>query len=1468
MGADSRRTRSQESQSSLEKGDAGWGPLVLCAVLGITGCKIGSSVSDPNGGDGGGPDGGKKDARSSEVSGASDATAQPKTCAPDAPGKSKGKAESCGCDRDCQTGFCVSGICCTSACAERCKACNLPSALGDCAFVPPGVKPTDPLACAATTPATCGQDGTCDGKGGCRQYPKGTECKSGTCEGDGINGILTCDGNGKCSEAISQTCPPYSCDSTTSRCATACTTNVECAASQQCVANRCGKSANGAVCQTADDCSSGFCADGVCCNVACSGVCVSCSQTGLLGHCAFVPAGLPDPACNASDRTTCGNTGLCDGLGSCTLYPEQTVCGASSCSGLVETVPRTCDGQGTCREAQLVDCSPFLCTNGACVQDCKSDADCEAGHLCVQQTWNGVTSGTCGKRKNGQPCPDSSECESGACVDGVCCESSCTGPCRSCSLPGSPGQCLNVASGAPDPRKTCTDLGATSCSTNGVCDGAGACQYYPAGTECSPQSCVAGAYSPPSTCSAFGQCVASPSRTCSPFLCNGSACYDICVSDKQCVTGNFCQNSSCGLKPRGANCSVGADCVSGFCAQGVCCDSRCTDACMACNLNVAAGTCTAVADNAPDPQGICVVTPANTCGTTGNCAKGACVYYAKGSQCQAAACAGTSSVAPASTCDSLGACSTPASQPCGSFVCASGACKTTCTKDTDCVAPDTCVNNSCGLKVSGAACTSASQCQSGFCTEGVCCNSACADAASGGLCKTCRGTGTSRVGTCSNVDSGASDPKSRCVKSDASTGDCSNDGTCNGSGACRPSSSSAGCRQEGCVGGTHTFPANCDGKGACPAASTASCGSYVCSATSPTCLNTCESDHDCANSLTCLQTNNRCGGKLGAGETCQADSDCSTGLVCSSEKVCCDHTCPGACQSCKVSGRAGTCSNTASGSTPRDNTCSAAATGVCGNTGKCNSGGCELRTSCSPKITTCPSDAHSQYAATGTCGAGGSCVTTTQPCGSGYLCVSGATCAASCTTANAATNCDTAAGYSCLSNFCQKSPKGATCTNSNQCSTNNCVDGYCCDTACDALCYACNVGTSPGICSPVPNNGADTSSAHGTCVAACQGTQVSGLCDGAGSCKGMSPCQTGFVCANNACAPTCTVVPCAALDQCHVAGTCDHATGVCSNPNKADGTGCDDGNACTRIDLCQAGTCVGGNPVTCTASDQCHVAGTCDPTSGACSNPPKGDGSTCNDGNACTRTDTCQAGICTGSNPVTCTASDQCHVAGTCDPANGACSNPAKGDGSTCNDGNACTRTDTCQAGACTGSNPVTCTASDQCHVAGTCDPASGTCSNPPKADGSTCNDGNACTSSDTCQAGTCTGADPVTCTASDQCHVAGTCDPANGTCSNPTKTDGSPCNDGSACTRSDTCQAGSCTGADPVTCTALDQCHDVGTCDPATGVCSNPNKADRTGCDDGVACTTGDVCTAGTCAGTSVCGAALTCNLQTGLCG
>ena len=247
-------------------------------------------------------------------------------------------------------------------------------------------------------------------------------------------------------------------------------------------------------------------------------------------------------------------------------------------------------------------------------------------------------------------------------------------------------------------------------------------------------------------------------------------------------------------------------------------------------------------------------------------------------------------------------------------------------------------------------------------------------------------------------------------------------------------------------------------------------------------------------------------------------------------------------------------------------------------------------------------------------------------------------------------------------------------------------------------------------------------------------------------------------------APTCTPMSCddqnpCTTDTCAANGTCQHAPTT--------GAACSDGNACTLNDVCTNGTC-SGTAVHCAAQDACHIAGACNPATGACSSPPAPDGTACNDGNACTQGDTCQNGACFGTNPIACSALDQCHLGGICDPASGICSNPRAPDGTTCSDSDACTLVDSCMAGVCTGADPVVCSPLDQCHVAGTCDPSSGTCSNPAKADGITCNDNDAYTQGDVCVSGSCSAGTPVTCVPQDACHSAGTCSPATGVCSNP----------------------------------------------------------------------------------------------------
>jgi sugar lactone lactonase YvrE len=213
-------------------------------------------------------------------------------------------------------------------------------------------------------------------------------------------------------------------------------------------------------------------------------------------------------------------------------------------------------------------------------------------------------------------------------------------------------------------------------------------------------------------------------------------------------------------------------------------------------------------------------------------------------------------------------------------------------------------------------------------------------------------------------------------------------------------------------------------------------------------------------------------------------------------------------------------------------------------------------------------------------------------------------------------------------------------------------------------------------------------------------------CDDGNSCSASASCIAG-VCVG-------TPIDCVA-DECHPAGTCDPNTGLC--PVLPNSTGCDDGNPCTTSDTCKNGSCT-GTP-RCPSSDQCHTS-TCDPVTLACApEVPVPDYTGCDDGNRCTDGEFCYAGSCTGAYVAPCLASDACHSAGACDPSTGLCSSPSVSDGTVCNN-NLCQVAGTCQSGVCDGS-PVVCTPS-VCHGASVCDVATGACSNAPVLpDGTPC---------------------------------------------------------------------------------------------------------------------------------------------------
>src|SRR5262245_15258041 len=257
----------------------------------------------------------------------------------------------------------------------------------------------------------------------------------------------------------------------------------------------------GGACTEPGDCKSGFCFDGVCCRSDCSGLCQSCAIEGSVGTCTNIPVGT-DPRNDCPDEgvASCGRNGFCDGTGTCALYAAGAICRAQSCSGSTVSHAARCDGDGACGTVAIDSCGPYMCNaaGGACRADCASNADCVGGAACVN--------GSCGPKPPGVPCSAASDCESGFCVAGVCCETACSGTCRSCAIAGSEGQCIAVPAGA-DPRNECADEGAASCGRDGTCDGTGACRRYASGTVCAAASCSGATWTPARTCNGSGTCL-------------------------------------------------------------------------------------------------------------------------------------------------------------------------------------------------------------------------------------------------------------------------------------------------------------------------------------------------------------------------------------------------------------------------------------------------------------------------------------------------------------------------------------------------------------------------------------------------------------------------------------------------------------------------------------------------------------------------------------------------------------------------------------------------------------------------------------------------------------------------------------------------------------------------------------------------------------------------------------------------
>ena len=197
-------------------------------------------------------------------------------------------------------------------------------------------------------------------------------------------------------------------------------------------------------------------------------------------------------------------------------------------------------------------------------------------------------------KHQGDACVSTDTCDTGHCVDGVCCNSSCDGVCQACNLPSTRDFCTTVPVGQPlGIGKSCvTSLAACA----GQCDGTGAmaCHYPDATTVCA-RSCASSSSESDRGCDGAGACgAASTTASCTNHLvCAGTGCLTQCAQTSDCLPSYACVGTSCvvacsdGLKDNGEtdvdcggpcpnkcavnkSCTMGTDCQTGSCASTFC----------------------------------------------------------------------------------------------------------------------------------------------------------------------------------------------------------------------------------------------------------------------------------------------------------------------------------------------------------------------------------------------------------------------------------------------------------------------------------------------------------------------------------------------------------------------------------------------------------------------------------------------------------------------------------------------------------------------------------------------------------------------------------------------------------------------------------------------------------------------------------------------------------------------------------
>ncbi len=409
---------------------------------------------------------------------------------------------------DCGSGFCVDGVCCESACVGTCDACGEAGMEGECVAI----------------------DGAPRGdRAGCMM------CVDGVCD-DGMPGGL------------------------------------------------------GDVCADDGECGSGHCVDGFCCERACTGDCKACDVAGSEGMCEPI-SGAPH-----GDRDGCD---VCL-MGACTDGGDGMLARGESCSADAECIDGHCvDGvccqwgcAGTCKAcAEPSDEGYCVPISGAPRGDRTGCLMCDEG-ACVDDAGAGTL---------GALCTSASECESGACTDGVCCERACRGTCKACAEPGFEGMCVPVSGAPRGDRDACSTCDAGVCSEVGTL-----------GSACGDDSLCESGFCVDGVC-----CERACRGTCK--ACGEPGSEGMCVAVSGAPRGDRDECSSCdagvcvGADPLGAACAADGDCESGFCTDGVCCERLCAGTCKACGEPGLEGMCVPVSGAPRGARTGCVTCDVGVC---------------------------------------------------------------------------------------------------------------------------------------------------------------------------------------------------------------------------------------------------------------------------------------------------------------------------------------------------------------------------------------------------------------------------------------------------------------------------------------------------------------------------------------------------------------------------------------------------------------------------------------------------------------------------------------------------------------------------------------------------------------------------------------------------------------------------------------------------------------------------------------